>query len=121
MQINEEFLTENNITKEDYESYYNSLELPVIKRSVNKFGLITLTAADISICFREDEEHEDDVALRLEDEYRKSQTEVHFLELTRQNQTVVDKEEPISSDEKWKNDVMISLEYLTCLAELNIM
>ena len=121
MQINEDFLKENNITEEEYKNYYNSIKIPNMHKKVNQYGLTTLTMDSLEFCFREDEMSEDDAILQLEDEYRKSQTEVHFLELTRQNQTVVDKEEPISPDEKWKNDVIISLEYLTCLAELNIM
>lgn len=125
MIIDEEFLTENNITQEEYEAYYNSLEAPNIKKVVNEFGLITLTADIIAISFREEDLSEEEATKRLENQYYKSKTNVHFLELTRQqqkaNEEVEEEVEVISPDEKWKNDVTISLEYLTCLAELNMM
>lgn len=125
MIIDEEFLTENNITQEEYEAYYNSLEAPNIKKVVNEFGLITLTADNVAISFREEDLSEEEATKRLENRYYKSKTNVHFLELTRQqqkaNEEVEEEIEVISPDEKWKNDVTISLEYLTCLAELSVM
>lgn len=125
MIIDEEFLTENNITQEEYEAYYNSLEAPNIKKVVNEFGLITLTADIIAISFREEDLSEEEATKRLENRYYKAKTNVHFLELTRQqqkaNEEVEEEVEVISPDEKWRNDVTISLEYLTCLAELSAM
>lgn len=122
MQISEEFLNSNNITLEDYESYYNSIELPSVQKSTNKHGLTTLTINDISVCFREDTLSEEEANLRLEESYRRSKTEIHFLELTRQKQQMeTNNEEQISADENWKNNVTISLEYMTCLLELSTM
>lgn len=124
MQIDEQFLIENNITKEEYEEYYNSLEMPKIEKSVNEFGLITLVADDIAISFREEYMSESEAVIQLENDYRKSKTEVHFVEITRKKREEEEKErgkEPILSetDEAILNTNM-NVEYLVILQELGM-
>lgn len=126
MQIDEQFLIENNITKEEYEEYYNSLEMPKFDKSVNEFGLITLVADDIAISFREEYMSESEVAIHLEYDYRKSKTEVHFVEITRKKREEEEEErekekEPILSetDEAIFNTNM-NVEYLVTLQELGM-
>lgn len=126
MQIDEQFLIENNITKEEYEEYYNSLEMPKIDKSVNEFGLITLVADDIAISFREEYMSESEAAINLENDYRKSKTEVHFVEITRKKREEEEEErekekEPILSetDEAIFNTNM-NVEYLVILQELGM-
>lgn len=124
MQIDEQFLIENNITKEEYEEYYNSLEMPKIEKSVNEFGLITLVADDIAISFREEYMSESEATIQLENDYRKSKTEVHFVEITRKKREEEEKEreeEPILSetDEAILNTNM-NVEYLVIMQELGM-
>ena len=124
MQIDEQFLIENNITKEEYEEYYNSLEMPKIEKSVNEFGLITLVADDIAISFREEYMSESEAVIQLENDYRKSKTEVHFVEITRKKREEEEEErekEPILSetDEAILNTNM-NVEYLVILQELGM-
>lgn len=124
MQIDEQFLIKNNITKEEYEEYYNSLEMPKIEKSVNEFGLITLVADDIAISFREEYTSESEAAIHLENDYRKSKTEVHFVEITRKKREEEEKEreeEPILSetDEAILNTNM-NVEYLVIMQELGM-
>ena len=124
MQIDEQFLIENNITKEEYEEYYNSLEMPKIEKSVNEFGLITLVADDIAISFREEYMSEGEAEIHLENDYRKSKTELHFVEITRKKREEEEKErekEPILSetDEAILNTNM-NVEYLVILQELGM-
>lgn len=124
MQIDEKFLIENNITKEEYEEYYNSLEMPKIEKSVNEFGLITLVADDIAISFREEYMSESEAAINLENDYRKSKTEVHFVEITRKKREEEEKErgkEPILSEtDEAIFSTNMNVEYLVILQELGM-
>ena len=122
MQIDEQFLIENNITKEEYEEYYNSLEMPKIEKSVNEFGLITLVADDIAISFREEYMSESEAAIHLENDYRKSKTEVHFIEITRKKHEEEEKEkEPILSEtDEAIFSTNMNVEYLVILQELGM-
>ena len=126
MQIDEQFLIENDITREEYEEYYNSLEMPKIEKSVNEFGLITLVADDIAISFREEYMSESEAAIHLENDYRKSKTKVHFVEITRKKREEEEEErekekEPILSetDEAILNTNM-NVEYLVIMQELGM-
>ena len=124
MQIDEQFLIENNITKEEYEEYYNSLETPKIEKSVNEFGLITLVADDIAISFREEYMSESEAVIQLENDYRKSKTEVHFVEITRKKREEEEKErgkEPILSEtDEAIFSTNMNVEYLVILQELGM-
>ena len=124
MQIDEQFLIENNITKEEYEEYYNSLEMPKIDKSVNEFGLITLVADDIAISFREEYMSESEAVIQLENDYRKSKTEVHFVEITRKKREEEEKErgkEPILSEtDEAIFSTNMNVEYLVILQELGM-
>ena len=124
MQIDEQFLIENNITKEEYEEYYNSLEMPKIEKSVNEFGLITLVADDIAISFREEYMSESEATIQLENDYRKSKTEVHFVEITRKKREEEEKEreeEPILSEtDEAIFSTNMNVEYLVILQELGM-
>ena len=124
MQIDEQFLIDNDITREEYEEYYNSLEMPEIEKTVNEFGLITLVADDIGICFRTDYMTENEAMSKLESDYRKAKTEVHFVEITRKKREEEEEkkeEEPILSetDEAIFNTNM-NVEYLVILQELGM-
>lgn len=124
MQIDEQFLIENNITKEEYEEYYKSLEIPNVDKTENEYGLITLVMDDIGISFRTDYMSESDAMSKLESDYRKSKTEVHFVEITRKKREEEEKErgkEPILSetDEAILNTNM-NVEYLVILQELGM-
>lgn len=124
MQIDEQFLIENNITKEEYEEYYNSLEMSKIEKSVNEFGLITLVADDIAISFREEYMSEGEATIHLENDYRKSKTEVHFVEITRKKREEEEKEreeEPILSEtDEAIFSTNMNVEYLVILQELGM-
>ena len=124
MQIDEQFLIENNITKEEYEEYYNSLEMPKIEKSVNEFGLITLVVDDIAISFREEYMSESEAVIQLENDYRKSKTEVHFVEITRKKREEEEKErgkEPtLSETDEAIFSTNMNVEYLVILQELGM-
>ena len=123
MQIDEQFLIENNITKEEYEEYYKSLEMPKIDKSVNKFGLITLVADDIAISFREEYMSESEAAIHLENDYRKSKTELHFVEITRKKREEEEKKEEeqiLSETDEAILNTNMNVEYLVILQELGM-
>ena len=124
MQIDEQFLIKNNITKEEYEEYYNSLEMPKIEKSVNEFGLITLVADDIAISFREGYMSESEAAIHLENDYRKSKTEVHFVEITRKKREEKEKEREeeliLSETDEAIFSTNMNVEYLVILQELGM-
>ena len=123
MQNDEQFLIENNITKEEYEEYYKSLEMPKIDKSVNKFGLITLVADDIAISFREEYMSESEASIQLENDYRKSKTELHFVEITRKKREEEEKKEEeqiLSETDEAILNTNMNVEYLVILQELGM-
>lgn len=122
MQIDEQFLIENNIAKEEYEEYYNSLEMPKIEKSVNEFGLITLLADDIGISFRTEYMSENEAMSHLENDYRKAKTEVYFQELTRANhpEEIIEPEIEMTETELAIFEMQSNVEYLVCLQEINM-
>lgn len=122
MNIDEEFLTENNITKEEYEDYYNSLEVPKAQKEVNEYGLITLTIDLYGICFREEDMSEEEALMKVESKYRQGTTNIHFRQLTEQNKPKEEPkvEEPILSEvEEAILNTDTNVEYLVALQELS--
>ena len=124
MNINEDFLTQNNITSEEYKEYYNSLEIPKIEKEINEHGLITLKLDSFKINFREDSENidEEKASEIVEEHFRRSKTEIHFTDITKKIEEQLQQEEEkniLTEEEEYRNEVKTTLEYISCMLELN--
>lgn len=124
MNINEDFLIQNNITSEEYKEYYDSLEIPKIEKEINEHGLITLKLDSFKINFREDSENidEEKASEIVEEHFRRSKTEIHFTDITKKIEEQLQQEEEkniLTEEEEYRNEVKTTLEYISCMLELN--
>lgn len=119
MTIDTEFLSENNITKEEYLEYYNNATLPETQKEVNEYGKVTITVGNSAFEFHKGDSDEEEIVNQLQEEYRKNTTDIHFLKLTKKKkQEEIDKY-TLTTEEEWRNEMQANLEYIACMQELS--
>lgn len=126
MKIDEKFLIENNITQEEYEKYYYSIEIPKIEKSVNEYGAITLIAGNFGFEFNPKYMPEDEAIEKFKEEYFENETKSHFISKTMEIKENEEKEKNekksliLSEKDEAIFNTNMNVEYLVIMQELGM-